>query len=181
MKQSSIKQVSVKQASLKQSSVKQAPVKQLSIKKVLAYFLWFTSIFVIDRLAKFYALRTFVVPHDICELLQFKLVFNRGISWGMFHSENAFFFTFLTLLIVSIICVLIVFTYKCLQEQKAIFAQLAVLAGAISNVIDRIVYGGVIDFIHVHIGSWSWPIFNIADVAIVLGIGWILWEHYNES
>jgi signal peptidase II len=156
-------------------------MKQVSTKQAYNYFLWFVSIFVIDRITKLYALHTVATPHDICELLQFKLVFNRGISWGMFHSENAVFFMMLTLLIIGIIGVLTLYTYRRFLEKKAIYAELAVLAGAISNVIDRMVYGGVIDFIHLHIGSWSWPIFNIADITIVLGICWILWEHYNES
>ncbi len=45
-----------------------------------------------------------------------------------------------------------------------------VIAGSVSNILDRVVYGGVVDFIHVHINGWSFAVFNIADVAIVVGV-----------
>jgi signal peptidase II len=61
-----------------------------------------------------------------------------------------------------------------------VYAEIMVLAGAISNVIDRAFYQGVIDFVHLHIGDWSWPIFNVADVAIVCGILWMIKEQYQE-
>ena len=74
-----------------------------------------------------------------------------------------------------------VFTFKKWQQHTSILAELAVLAGAISNIIDRYLYGGVVDFIHAHLGGWSWPIFNVADMAIVLGIFCIFWEQWKES
>ena len=46
----------------------------------------------------------------------------------------------------------------------------AIVGGAISNVIDRLRFGAVVDFIHAHIGSWSWYVFNLADAAIVCGV-----------
>ena len=46
----------------------------------------------------------------------------------------------------------------------------AIVGGAISNVIDRLRFGAVVDFIHAHIGAWSWYVFNLADAAIVCGV-----------
>ncbi len=150
-------------------------------KKLIAYGIWFATIFGIDRITKWLALHYIDHTYDVMPLLQFKLVLNRGISWGMFHSEHDGFFTLLTLFIASIVVALMFYTFRKWREGKYIFAECAVLAGAISNVLDRYLYGGVVDFIHVHIGGCSWPIFNIADAAIVLGIFWILWEQYKES
>jgi signal peptidase II len=49
-----------------------------------------------------------------------------------------------------------------------------ILGGAIGNLIDRIAYGHVVDFIHFYVGDWSWPIFNIADSAITVGAGLLI-------
>ena len=56
-------------------------------------------------------------------------------------------------------------------EQKMFcFAFSFILGGAIGNLIDRVLYGHVIDFLDVYIGRWHWPAFNLADVAITLGV-----------
>ena len=50
----------------------------------------------------------------------------------------------------------------------------AIAGGAIGNVIDRLRYGAVVDFIHAHLGEWSWYVFNVADAAIVCGVAALL-------
>ena len=54
------------------------------------------------------------------------------------------------------------------------------LAGACSNIIDRFVYCGVIDFIVITIGGWTCPVFNIADVSIIVGVTFMLWINYRD-
>ena len=51
-----------------------------------------------------------------------------------------------------------------------------IIGGAIGNVIDRLRFGGVIDFLYFHLGSWYWPAFNCADSAICLGVMIMLFE-----
>lgn len=148
-------------------------------KNSLWYGLWFTFVFLLDRLTKQWAL-SLATTYVVTPFLAFQLVFNRGISWGMLHSDNQIFFSALTACIVIIILLLARHTYMRYKAGRKVFAEIMVLAGAVSNLVDRIVYHGVIDFIHMHLGDWSWPIFNIADTAIVLGIFWMLKEHYNE-
>ncbi len=46
----------------------------------------------------------------------------------------------------------------------------AIAGGAVGNVIDRLRFGAVVDFIHAHLGDWSWYVFNVADAAIVCGV-----------
>jgi len=120
--------------------------------------------------------KTYVVT----SFFDFELAFNRGISWGMFYSKHNGFFMALSACIVGIICALAWHTYTRYVAGRSVYAELMVLAGAISNVVDRVLYQGVIDFVHFHIGTWSWPRFNIADVAIVLGICWMIKEQYQE-
>lgn len=142
-------------------------------------FYWFSFIFLLDRMTKYIALHM-GEPYVINRFLEFKLVFNRGISWGMFAFDEQTKFNLLTLSIIIIICILAKYTYSQAIAGQKIYAAASVLAGACSNVIDRIVYHGVIDFIHIHVNSWSWPIFNIADIAIVLGICWMVKEQYKK-
>jgi signal peptidase II len=53
-----------------------------------------------------------------------------------------------------------------------------IITGAFSNLLDRLFYGGVIDFIVVWFGDWSWPAFNIADAAILLGIAFVFKDNF---
>lgn len=150
----------------------------MNIQKI-RYALWFLGFLLFDRITKHMALGM-IKTHVIAPFLSFQLVFNRGISWGMFHSEHHGFFVALSVVIVGIIAALAWHTYARYKVGRSIYAELMVLAGASSNVIDRALYQGVIDFVHLHIGDWSWPIFNVADVAIVLGIFWMIKEQYQE-
>ncbi|MBF0179979.1 MAG: signal peptidase II [Magnetococcales bacterium] len=56
-----------------------------------------------------------------------------------------------------------------------------VLGGAVGNLIDRVRYGWVVDFIHVHWHELSWPVFNLADSAITVGVGLLLFDHLTTS
>lgn len=147
--------------------------------KKIHYICWFLAIFLLDRVTKYMALGM-LKTYAITPFLALQLVFNRGISWGMFHSEHQGFFVALSMVIVGIISVLAWHTYTRYKIGRSIYAELMVLAGALSNVIDRALYKGVIDFVHLHIDDWSWPIFNVADVAIVVGIFWMIKEQYQE-
>lgn len=141
-------------------------------------FLAFVLIF-FDRLSKWFALITLQEPKHVTDFLSFELVLNRGISWGFLHSDKPYLFYLVTGAVVIIMGALLMHTIIQRINQQPIYGEVAVLAGACSNLVDRFVYGGVIDFIHFHYDVWSWPVFNIADVAIVLGIFWIIYEHRN--
>lgn len=68
-----------------------------------------------------------------------------------------------------------------LQKQECLLAVALslILGGAIGNLIDRVAYGYVIDFLDVYYGSWHWPAFNIADAAITVGVGLMLAESFG--
>ena len=65
------------------------------------------------------------------------------------------------------------------QERLLAVALSLILGGAIGNLIDRVAYGYVIDFLDVYYGSWHWPAFNIADAAITVGVGLMLAESFG--
>ncbi len=136
---------------------------------LLLYGFVFMAILCIDRVTKLFAQMVgdwVVIPH----FLRMYLVYNRGVSWSFFHSDNNTVFMWLTFVIVLFIVIFFAYTIHRWQNQALILGEVMVLAGALSNVVDRFLYGGVIDFILMSYYSWSWPIFNAADVFIVMGL-----------
>ncbi len=98
--------------------------------------------------------------------LNFVMVWNRGVSFGMFGDVgSAMAFCALSILICIPLSV-----WMAVAEKKIVALSLAlIIGGALGNVIDRIRFGAVADFIDVYAGQWHWPAFNIADSAIVIG------------
>jgi len=98
---------------------------------------------------------------------------NAGGAFGIFGGEkggiSGLLFVVVSLLAIGIILFLFL---KVKEEEKHIALSLSlVLSGAIGNLLDRVRYGEVVDFLDFHISSYHWPAFNIADTAICMGIG----------
>lgn len=141
--------------------------------KIIAYCLLFFSIVIIDRFTK-YCIRAAHHNYKIYDFLTLTLQYNRGISWGMFHSEDTTLFWIITAIIALFIAFFFVYTVVRFLNKHIIIGEVMVCAGALSNFIDRILYGGVADFILISNGTWSFPVFNIADIFIVSGLSIIL-------
>lgn len=128
-----------------------------------------TAIVLLDRLSKIYFLNLLDVGESIPlirNVVHFTLVFNTGIAFGLFKNQGIIF----VIIAVIAIVLLIYNIYYYFQHEKVlsrtyIVAVSLILGGAIGNLIDRIYYGQVIDFIDLRI----WPVFNIADSAITIG------------
>lgn len=140
----------------------------------LVYSFLFGIIIIADRVTKYIMRNAEDTHYYVNNYLSFTLHYNRGISWGMFHSENTIFFMAVTAIIALFVLCFCGYTYiRCIQGYS-IVGELMVCAGALSNIVDRIMYGGVVDFIFISTPWWSAPIFNVADVFIVTGIGYML-------
>lgn len=152
----------------------------MSSKSLCAYGVLFFGTCIIDRLSK-YAIVHFGRVYEITSFFSLHPVLNRGISWGFFHNvSHPAIAIFLTICIAAIIAMLMGYTYLRYREGYAVYAEVVVLAGAVSNFLDRILYGGVVDFLQVHIKHSSFPIFNVADIAIVVGIFSMAIINYRE-
>ena len=141
----------------------------------------FSGLFFLDRITKLLMLWWGHAEIRITPFLSFVLSFNRGVSWGMFHSEKTAPFVLVTLLTATIIIPLVVYTITRWKRGFFIWKETIVIAGAFSNFIDRVAYGAVVDFISFSYGSWSWPVFNVADACIVVGIFLILIGFFKEG
>lgn len=95
---------------------------------------------------------------------------NSGAAWGAFSSYPTYLFYFRILIIISLVYYLI---YSKLPIKKA-FGFCLIITGAIGNILDHIFYGYVVDMFYLTFGSYSYPVFNVADSMITVGIAWVL-------
>ena len=145
-------------------------------------FLIILSVFFFDRISKIYLINLQSNGTDIdfyiLPFLNFYLVWNTGIGFGLLSIESSIYYHALTALIVVIIFLLFVF----LLRAKGIYIYLLalIIGGSLGNLFDRIYYYAVPDFIDLHFGNFHWFIFNVADIFITLGIiGLIFVEFVN--
>ena len=145
------------------------------MKKIIIIFI----IFFFDRATKIYLINLQSTGTEIdlyiFPFLNFYLIWNTGIGFGLVSLEANAFYHALTAIIIIITFVLIFYLIK----TKGMYAYLLslIIGGASGNLFDRIYYYAVPDFIDIHVGNFHWFIFNIADIFITVGIiGFILAE-----
>ena len=130
-----------------------------------------TMIVVADRLVKWWAISALAEEPFGVEILPFfnlVLVWNRGISFGMFGG-GALPPWLLGAIAVAVILALVIWLRR--VETRLLAATIGlVIGGAAGNVIDRFRFGAVADFLDLHWGDYHWPAFNLADAAITVGV-----------
>lgn len=131
------------------------------------------SVLLIDFLSKNKIISIFkdgiVEKIFVNEYLDFILVFNTGISYGLFSGGG----DFQKWILISLSILIIIFLLSLIRNESTILSKLSIsfiIGGALGNVLDRFTYGAVVDFISLHAKGFSWYIFNIADMFIVLGV-----------
>ena len=142
------------------------------------------SIFFLDRATKVYLINLETTGIDvdfyIFSFLNFFLIWNTGIGFGLASLEANIFYHILTIIISIVILILIFFLLKA----KGVYVYLLALivGGSFGNLFDRIYYYAVPDFIDVHLGNFHWFIFNVADIFITVGIiGLIITELFKKG
>ena len=108
-------------------------------------------------------------PIEVTPFFDFVMVWNQGISYGLLQATSDFQRWILTFFAVGVIGFLI-WWLRGVKDLRLAQAIGLIVGGAVGNVIDRILYGAVADFFHLHAFGYSWYVFNIADVAVVLGV-----------
>ncbi len=136
------------------------------MKRKPLFFLILALAVLLDQLTKYLA-STFINPYEPIEVLPFLSlvnVKNVGAAFGLFSSLGNVFFIVLTLVAIAIIL------FLAIKEKDGFVGLTLILSGAAGNLIDRLVFGHVRDFIDLHAGSYHWPAFNVADSALTVGI-----------
>lgn len=156
------------------SLLKQGPAKKgLIICFVLIFLDQLTKQTVLTQITE-----TDRVP--ILPILDFVLIWNTGISYGLFDSSGMVGRVTLCVLGLLITLFLLVQMARSTGKWERL-GYCLIIGGAIGNIIDRIIYGGVIDFISFHYENYYWYVFNLADVWISLGVITILLDSFFLS
>jgi len=130
------------------------------------------TIFFLDRITKIYLINLQMEGTDvdfyIFPFLNFVLVWNTGIGFGLFSGEADIFYHMLSGLIALINIAIIFLLIK--AKGAYLYFLATIIGGALGNLFDRIYYYAVPDFIDLHINNFHWFIFNVADIFITVGI-----------
>ncbi len=128
--------------------------------------------FFLDRISKILILnileQTGKVDIYINSFLNFYLVWNKGIGFGLLSSDQDYFYNIVTVLIVLINFVIIYLLFK--EKGMKYYFLLFILGGSIGNLFDRVYFRAVPDFIDINYNGYHWFIFNVADIFITLGV-----------
>ena len=141
------------------------------------------AIFFFDRLTKLYLIDLQTSGTDIdfyiFPFLNFVLVWNTGIGFGLVSLESTVYYHVLTTFIAIINILLIYLLFKTRRLYTYLLA--LVIGGSLGNLFDRIYYYAVPDFIDFHIGNFHWFIFNIADIFITIGIIGLIFSEFMRK
>ena len=147
-------------------------MKSENVKKIAISISIIILIFLLDRVSKILILNileeTGKVDIYINSLLNFYLVWNKGIGFGLLSSDQDNFYNIVTALIVLINFVIIYLLFK--EKGSKYYFLLVILGGSLGNLFDRMYFRAVPDFIDLNYKGYHWFIFNVADIFISIGI-----------
>lgn len=139
-------------------------------------------VFILDQISKWIVLNYIMVPPHSLQVTSFfniVLAWNRGISFGLLSSNNPYSVLILATIAIAFAAVIILWIWQAETKIMALAFGL-VLGGAVGNLLDRLRFGAVTDFLDFHLYGYHWYTFNLADAAIVCGVGLILLEYIKE-
>ena len=141
-------------------------------KKIFVDSIIILIIFLIDRLSKSYILKIAeqenAVDIYLNSFLNFYLIWNKGIAFGLFSFNETYIYNIITTTIIIVTIVILLMLIRAEGFRK--YSLLFIFAGSLGNIYDRIYYSAVPDFIDFHINNYHWFIFNVADIFITTGV-----------
>ena len=143
----------------------------MSTKNFITGVILIISTFIADYFSKLAILKHFSTDSKVIKVTDFfnlTLVYNKGISFGLFN-QMKYSGEIFAIIAIIIICFLVYWLKKAATLKEAMALGL-IIGGAAGNVVDRFIYPGVVDFLQFHWQEHDWPSFNIADSAICLGV-----------
>jgi signal peptidase II len=134
-------------------------------------------VLILDQSTKLWAQTSlqFAVPVPVTGFLNWSLIYNPGAAFSFLANGDGWQRWFFTVLGTAAAIFMIWYLRRHQNDTLLSLAISFILGGAVGNVIDRLVYGAVVDFIDLYYGQWHWPAFNLADSAIVFGAALIIW------
>ncbi len=143
-------------------------------------WLWLSLIvIVLDQATKQWVESSFMV-YEVVDVLPFfnlTLAYNEGAAFSFLSDQTGWQRWFLAAIATVVISVLVVWLRGLRQHEKLTAIALGlIVGGAVGNLIDRVLFGHVIDFLDFYIGQHHWPAFNVADSAITIGVAVMIYE-----
>ncbi|URJ30238.1 signal peptidase II [Blochmannia endosymbiont of Camponotus sp.] len=147
-------------------------------------WLWLSILLMLLDIETKYLIKTHFLVGEILSVLpgiNFYYIRNSGLAFGIFANVDLCYrWTFIWITILIIIAFVITL-YKMIGYSKYYSVSCSmIIGGALGNLLDRVLYGTVVDFIDIYIKSWHWPTFNIADMAICIGTIVLIVKHYYD-
>ena len=145
--------------------------------KIWPFFMTAFAVMIVDQVTKQLADRliSYRDTVDVFPGFNLTLAYNRGAAFNLLADQSGWQRWFLGILAAAVSTVLAIWIARLKPAEKNLgWALCLILGGAAGNLIDRVIYGHVIDFIDVYWGIHHWPAFNIADSMICVGAGWML-------
>ena len=143
-----------------------------NFKNNIIYIFIFILIFAVDRFSKVYILNLTEINDSlnlyVTAFLNFYLIWNKGIAFGLFSFDQNFTYNFITFLIIVITVIILIIAIKSKDYKGYLF--ISIFSGSVGNLYDRFYYSAVPDFIDFHLNDFHWFIFNVADIFISLGV-----------
>ena len=125
------------------------------------------------------ALLTAYEPLTVLPFFDLTLMYNKGAAFSFLSEQSGWQRWFFVLLALIVTAVLIGWLRRLKPQERWVALALSlIIGGALGNVIDRLLFGQVIDFIHLHYQQYYWPAFNIADSAITIGVVVMLFDAF---
>ena len=145
------------------------------VKRPTLFWLISAAVVILDQLTKWIVTATMDVGRSIPVFPTFSLthIRNSGAGFGILQGQNSIFILVALIAIIAIILYLKKITEK---HHTTVFASL-ILGGAAGNLIDRLIYGSVTDFLNFSF----WPAFNLADAALTMGVLGLIWMEMREN
>jgi signal peptidase II len=150
-------------------------------KNIIIFVLGAAAVIVLDQITKS-AITSRFAMHEAYPIINgfFNLVYvmNPGAAFGFLaNMSGTFRYVFFTGITVVVILLIIYYIVKSKPQNMLMVISLTLIfAGAVGNLIDRIRFGAVVDFLDVYVGTAHWPAFNVADSAISVGAVLMIWE-----
>tara|TARA_B100000767_G_scaffold221310_1_gene209769 strand:- start:673 stop:1152 length:480 start_codon:yes stop_codon:yes gene_type:complete len=129
-------------------------------------------IFLLDRFSKYFIIKLSnpidEINIQINSFINFNLIWNKGIGFGLLSFDHNFLYNILTFIIILITIIILWYSQKTKGLEK--ISYLIIVGGSSGNIFDRIYYSSVADFIDISINNFHWFIFNVADIFISIGV-----------
>ena len=158
-------------------------VKHVPARNIKTWLWLAAAIIILDQISKWVILGTLQPGESryVAPFFNWVLTFNTGAAFSFLSDAGGWQRWFFTALALGVSVWIVSLLRRHVGEFRLSLALTLVLGGALGNVIDRMRFGAVVDFIQWHVAGYYWPAFNVADSAITIGAILLAWDQFTAK